>query len=70
VFVAAEAMADDVVELVLDQLLGNGSLDGSGLPVGLNTDILSSYEGRGRRSITLAMSLASNSFAPARMASR
>jgi hypothetical protein len=59
-----------VVELMLDQLLGDGSLDGSGLPVGLNTAMHSSYEGRGRLSITLAMSLASNSFAPARMASR
>jgi hypothetical protein len=39
------------------------------LPVGENTVIRSSYEGHGRRSITLAMSLASNSFAPA-MASR
>jgi hypothetical protein len=63
-------MANDLIELMLDQLLGNGSLDGSGLPVGENTDIRSSYDGLGRRTITLAMSLASNSFAPARMASR
>jgi hypothetical protein len=46
------------------------SLDGSGLPVGENTAIRSSDEGRGRLLITLAMSSASNSFAPARMASR
>jgi hypothetical protein len=51
-------MADDVVELMLDQLLRNGSLDGSGLPLGKNTATRSSYEGVGRRSITLAMSLA------------
>jgi hypothetical protein len=36
-----------VVELILDQILGKGSLDGSGLPVGENTAIRSSYEGRG-----------------------
>jgi hypothetical protein len=59
-----------VVELMLDQLLRNGSLDGSGHPVGENTATRSSYEGRGRLSITFAMSSPSNSFAPARMASR
>ena len=55
---------------MLDQLLGNNSRDGSGLPVGENTAIRSEYEGRGRLSITFAMSSASYSFAPARMASR
>jgi hypothetical protein len=67
---SAPSIADEVVELMLDQLLRNGSLDGSGLPLGKNTAIRSSYEGRGRRSITLAMSLASHSDAPAKMASR
>jgi len=47
---------------MLDQLLRNDALDGSGLPVGENTAIHSSYEGLGRRSITLAMSSASYSF--------
>jgi hypothetical protein len=63
-------MADDVVEPMLHELFENGSLDGAGLPAGENTATRSSYEGRGHRSITLAMSSASNSFAPARMASR
>jgi len=39
------------------RLLVNGFLDRTGLPVGENTAIRSSYEGRGRRSITFAMSL-------------
>jgi hypothetical protein len=57
-------MADDVVELMLDQLLENNSLDGPRPPGGRKTTIRASYDGLGRRSITLAMSLPSNSFAP------
>jgi len=40
--------------LTLDQFLRNSSLDGTGRPVGENTALRSSYEGRGRRSITLS----------------